>query len=633
VARASCNTSRLIQDTSAIWYFCCRLPLLIKKIEVDSMRSRLTAFVVAQIFVCTGSAGSAADIARNPGLKLVVSGKPACTLLVVGKDESLGLLNRAAAAVGDTVRLWTGVFLNSRTVSVADAKLPVESAIIFATLDALKAIAPELVRTHDELARVPALDEHGFVCVPVEDHGAKQLLVVSQTPRGVYNGAVYLRDFGIDGPRDNLFAEFQSVVRSPQMGGRPAYTLTIWGHEAQYTPKDWATIFQSYARDGIDRVYFWVSGHFPSQKFPQTYYCQDIQHGKLYDTTKNSRIGTVADLKKIIASAHEQGLRIYLGGGLGCWCGTQFITNKEAETMKSGTKDESLCPSNPKSRQALIDYYQELYAALPESDGLFIESADEAGECICPMCSRPVDELGSRQFGQAQLSLCQEIMSGIWRDHPNARFAYTIGYQEHAKDVAYYNLIQRLSADPRFEWMEARNSWSFPGPSGEARPAASFSKQVMRWKQHYNVPLEDLITDANRAGKEGLYGLIWSFEPGFATGSFYKDIIPFPTDLLPYALTAFVYREATWNPELSVVEMRDRVLQRFFGREAPAALSDDLWKLREIIRTGKNVKELGAIEQRIQAARTNAGPKTMEGLELMQRAIDDIRKHREKKNR
>jgi hypothetical protein len=596
------------------------------------MRTTLTTVFLTCASVFAVSSGGAAETASDRVLKLVESGKPACALLVVSESDSPRLLDRAAQTIGETVQRWTGVALDSRTLSGQDAKLPAESAIVFSTIDSLKKVAPDLVRSHDELSRVSTLNEHGFVCVPIDNRSAKQLLVVSQTPRGVYNGAVYLNDFGIDGERSNLTAEFKSVVRSPQMGGRPAYTLTIWGHESQYTAKDWATIFQSFARDGIDRVYFWVSGHFPSKKYPQTYDCEDILNGKLYDTTKNSRIGTVAELKKIITSAHEQGLKIYLGGGLGGWCGTQFITNMEPETMKTGTKEPSLCPSNPKSRQALVEYYQEMYAALSDADGLFLESADEMGACQCPLCSKQVDELGSRRFGQAQLSLCQEIMSGIWRDHPNARFAYTIGYQEHVNDVAYYELIKQLSADPRFEWMEARDSWSFPGAGGEPRPAAAFSKRVMRWKQHYNRPLEDLISDANRAGKEGLYGLIWSFEPGFATGSFYKET-PFPTHLLPYALTAFVYREATWNPELTVAQMRERVQQRFFGKEAPAELGEDVWKLRDIIRTGKNANELSTIEKRIQEARSNAGPKTTQGLELMQRAIDDIRKHRAKRRK
>jgi hypothetical protein len=564
--------------------------------------------------------------AELPGLPLVTAGKSTCSLVVVSKGEPESILQLSTQPITETIQRWTGVELPAPRLIKTVGALPVENAIVFTTLDTLKAVAPDLVASHKELAQVTKLDEQGFACIPIKTRNNKHLLIVSQTPRGVYNGAVYLRDFCIDGDKQNLSAEFQPVVRSPKMGGRPAYTLTIWGEESKYTAADWDTEFKSFARDGFDRIYFWTSGHFPSKKFPQTYKREYVFEGKLYDTTKESKIGTVKDLNDIVDSAHKYGLKIYIGGGLGAWCGSLFLTDLEPETLKIGPKEASLCPSNPKARKAIIDYYQEMFAAIPAADGLFIESADEIGECKCPQCSRPLDDLGSRQFGQAQVSICQEIMAGIWRDHPDARLAYTVGYQEHAKDVAYYELIKKLSKDPRFEWMEARKSWSFPGPGGESRPAAYFSDKVMRWNLYSGMKYEELIADANRVGADGMYGLSIDFSPGYLSGSFYKDI-PFPTDILPHALTGFVYREITWEPSLTVAQMKERTQQRFFGKEAPKYLGDDVWTLREIIRSKstRSTKRVNEIEERMKQATPNASPKTKEGLALMQRAIDDIR--------
>ncbi|GAG23396.1 unnamed protein product, partial [marine sediment metagenome] len=254
--------------------------------------------------------------------------------------------------------------------------------------------------------------------------------------------------------------------------------------------------------------------------------------------------------------------------------------------------------------------------------------------------AKPVDDLGSKQFGQAQLTLIMEIMHAIWRDHPHARLAYTIGYAEHKQDPAYYKVIRHMS-DPRFEWMEARDSWEFPGPGGENLPASYFSRQVMRWRQHYTRPLENLIKDANRIATSGFYGYITSFEPGFSTGSYYKSI-PYPTDILPYVLTGFVFREATWEPTLTVNQMHQRVHDRFFGREAPRDLAEDFWSLREIIRKAASSKEMTAdlrealtrIEQHVEKARTSADPKTLDALALMTRAINDTQDHfRAKKQR
>lgn len=593
-----------------------------------------TCLLIVSSLVAGLVAGSANGLDEENMIALTEAGKPACKVVVIANEKDSFLMKRSAQAIIYTVKLWSGMDLPLVAANEKTNNLFAEQAIVLATYDALKLIMPGL-ETNKELTRVHLLDEQGFVCVPLERNGVKQLFIASQTPRGVYNGCVYLKDFGIDGGKTNLCAEFKSAIRSPKMGGRPAYNLTIWNNEAEYTAADWGKIHESFARDGLDRVYFWVSGHFPSKKYPQAYKCVDVAKGASYDTTVKSNIGTIADIQEIIRHAHELGLKLYLGGALGGWVGTKFLTNFEPGTLKSGGEQgpgwQSLCPSHPKSRQALIEYYREMFIALPEADGLFIESADEMGACSCPVCRKPIDEFGSIQFGQSQLTLCQEIMNAIWRDHPRACLSYTIGYKEHIKDVAYYNLIRKMSGDPRFEWMEARNSWSFPGPDGKSLPVSAFSNKVMHWGQYYDKQLETLIADANSAGKKGLYGLIMSFEPGFGSGSFYHDI-PFPTDILPYALTGFAFRELTWDPALTVLDLRQRIQKRFFGREAPPCLGEDLWQLREVIRLRRGVQqaldqELDIIEQHIKAASSGASPKTMEGLGLLVRAVNDARKH------
>src|SRR5205807_1745641 len=128
---------------------------------------------------------------------------------------------------------------------------------------------------------------------------------------------------------------------------------------------------------------------------------------------------------------------IYLGGGMGGWCGTRFITNLRPETIKTGPQ-MSLCPSHPDVHRSLVEYYAEMMDALPEADGIYLESADEDGACNCPVCSKALDEFGSKQFGQSQLAILEDLAKSVWERHPRARFVYTIGYGEHSKDVAYY---------------------------------------------------------------------------------------------------------------------------------------------------------------------------------------------------
>jgi hypothetical protein len=566
----------------------------------------------------------------------IVRGGQAAASIVVAAEASDWLTSHAAQNLRAVVQAWTGVEVPVITWMPGRGTLPSGPLLILAEAGSLGRLPSGTSREAFEQAQL--VSEGGFACQPGEIDGRPTYFAVGKTNRGLFNAAQYIRDFLLDGSKENLKLDTQKVLRSPQSGGRPVYLLTIWGQEAEYSVADWEKIFDSFARDGFDRVYFWLSGHFPSQKYPQTYKVKDDR----LDTTEKSRIGTLEDQRRLIRAAHERGLKFYLGGAMGGWVGTRFLTNLDPETMKTPLPNGpwegkySLCPSHPKSRKALIEYYTEMFDALPEADGVYLESADEWGECACDRCSRPVDQAGSRYFGQAQLSLLQEVASSIWRRHPHARFCYTIGYDQHTNDPAYYAVVRQMR-DPRFEWMEARNSWLFPSYLGKALPVPYFTRRAMRWQQYYARPLKQIVDDGARVAADGWYGLITAFEPGAGTGSFYNQI-PYPTDTIPYIVTYFVFRETCWDAPTTVDQMLDRVYARFFGKEAPRQMAKALWDLREtmlaasvsrIDATKKKevLQNLSDIEQALKQATTNAGPKTLETIGLMQKAITDARDH------
>src|SRR5262245_7977311 len=327
-------------------------------------------------------------------LSLTKNGKPHCTVVGITADQPELLMTRAVESITRTVRRWGGVDLSVRNVHADSGNLPAGPAIVLTTLDRLREVAPELETSTIAIGRVAFADEHGFACVPIQSEAGARMFVVGRTPRGVFNGAIYLRDFLIDGGKDNLYLRQETVVRSPRMLGRPAYMTTIWANEDEYTVEDWKIVFDSFARDGIDRLYFWISGHFPSKTFPHTYKTADLVKGETHDSTKESRFATIEDQRRLIEHAHDMGLKFYLGGGLGGWSGTRQLTHHEPQTMKKAPVGEgnegyvdangrsliSLCPSHPKVRESLVAYYKEMFDALPKADGLFIDSADEAGE-------------------------------------------------------------------------------------------------------------------------------------------------------------------------------------------------------------------------------------------------------------
>jgi hypothetical protein len=142
-------------------------------------------------------------------------------------------------------------------------------------------------------------------------------------------------------------------------------------------------------------------------------------------------------------------------------------------------------------------------------------------------------------------------------------------------------------SDPRFEWLDARvgldpkGAWRLPGPDDQPRPLAFFSRRILHFDPYYKIPIAHILSAGTRCAAEGLFGYAPAFEPGFATASYYSDQIPFPTDLLPFTLSGFAYREATWEPSLTLDGLKERICLRYFSPDAPKRFADDLIDLRQ----------------------------------------------------
>lgn len=647
---------------------------------------RLTSLILALGAMAALACPVLAEVAVRTSLPLTEKTKPLGRVVILTRNAD-PLLTRAAGVITDTVKRWSGVELPVE--QTASARADGGPQIVLATLDSLREIDPSVEAATEAVKRVAFLDEQGFACVPLKRSAGRQVLVVSRTPRGVFNGATYLRDFLLDGSKDGLAVTEEPVLKTPQMTARGTYCLSIYGVVPQYTVKDWERIFDSFARDGMERVYFWVSGHFPSKKFPQTYN---------RDATTGTKIGTLEDLHALIKAAHDRGIKFYLGSGVFAWANAAYVTEGVAGT--AATKAGGLCPSNPVARERTRDYFVEMIDALPEADGFFLEMRDEQGECQCPVCQKPVDAFGSKQYGQSEMTFLQDLARAVWRKHPHVRFSNNVGYAEHAKDVAFYQKMREMS-DPRFEWLDCRWAWELPGPGGVKLPHAYFSHQVIHWGPFYSRSIAEMEQMCSRVAKDGLIGYVPAFEPGFATADYYSHEKPFAVDRVPYLVTGAAYRELTWEPALTDAELEQRLQARFFGREAPDGMGRDLRRLRDwivenaptitkfsqdwisydtrrvphqvlaeevskveggdkvqsalggpaigtvaitdpavrkaeaakLLKTVAALKkmrdegmpDLARIEQRMKQAGANAGPKTAETLALMKRAIDDSR--------
>ena len=506
-------------------------------------------------------------------IDLVSSERPAATL--VAPVAVSPLLDAGLELIVAKCRAWGGAV--PRIVRIApDDPVPQGDVIWLATPDASAPLHALVESTDGPLSRIGLMAPDGFAIESRTTASGKQLVLAAQTLRGVYNAACYCRDFLLDATpasegKPTVYVHAASEVRAPQIAARGTYHLSIYGAATQYGAEDWMRIVDRYAEDGMNRVYFWLSGYHPSTKYPQLHVCKD---SKL----------TVDGVSRLIRYCHDRDIEFYIGGGVFAWIASHYLLTDHPEI--AAVDAGGLCPSHEFARTGNREHFLEMLATWPEADGFMFEVRDEHGECRCPKCRVQLDGFGSKGYGQAEITWLQEFARGAWKQNPNLKICWLIGYAEHANDVKFYEQIRQMN-DPRFEWLDSRvgldptSSWLLPGPQGEKRPLAFFGPRISHWDQFYRQPIENIRRFAERTRSDGLYGYIPAFEPGFGTASYYGDQVPFPVDILPYCLTGFVYRETTWDPGIGTAELHDRIQRRYFSSDSPKRLGEDLAYLHQ----------------------------------------------------
>jgi hypothetical protein len=270
------------------------------------------------------------------------------------------------------------------------------------------------------------------------------------------------------------------------------------------------------------------------------------------------------------------------------------------------------------------------------------------------LCQKALDEFGSKQIGESELSFLREFSEKLWTRNSKLNFFWPIGYPEsHRWDVRYYEQIRTRMTDPRYFWMEARQNWQLPDAMGSLRPLNYFSKNILHWDQYYTIPLLNMRDQARRVVEAGISGYAVAYEPGAATASVYSNRIPFPVDLIPYRLTRFAYREFTWNPNLSWDEFRARVHKKFLSPGMSEDLVDIMVTLRDFMREGPASQppmvgasarygteptqgeiaffantlrpRLAAMEAEVNAEASKAQGTPPEGIRLIQTCIHDLK--------
>jgi hypothetical protein len=456
-------------------------------------------------------------------------------------------------------------------------------------------------------------------------NGTCCVLIAANSDKGVFHAVTHLTDFWLKADAGSVAFPAANAEAQPAIPLRGTYNLACWGLTPRNSLADWKKVIDAIAEDHMNFVFFWLAGLFRSKKFPESF---------IYPETPL----TNDDIHVLIKYSQDRGIRFYVGSGVFAWFGQDQIAMYHPEAREVG--QPFFCHTLPASRRIVDEYLSELHDTFPEADGMYLEIGCEGDyHCTGPLCQRSLDEFGSKQIGESELSFLREFSEKLWKKNPKLNFFWPIGYPEsHRWDVRYYQQIRTRMTDPRYFWMEARQNWQLPDAMGSLRPLNYFSKNTLHWDQYYTMPLLNIRDQARRVVEAGISGYVVAYEPGFATASVYGKRIPFPVDLIPYRLTRFAYREFTWNPNLSWDEFRARVHRRFFAPEMSEDLVDIMITLRDFMRggpashppmVGVNAEtlrpRLAAMEAAVNTKKGTAQGTPPEGITLIETCIHDLR--------
>jgi len=504
---------------------------------------------------------------------LAERGKPNCTLVIADKPSFME--EKAAAEIARVILRDSGAEVTTQHWSELSAS-PSGNIVLLGTPDSVPLIGKWAREFHDGIGDLPLGGPDGYAVQTIEREKAKYLTVAGASPRAVFYGAVYAGEQVLQPRRGgNIAVAAIKKSRVPAIAERAPYCIAGFAHNGPEWPLEaWKQVMDNFAREGINRVLFWWESLYKPKTFPDA---RNLDGGIERIAMTDSDVGELARY------AHKLGMKFLIGGGAFAWGGASALVDVYPEVA---AKDASgMCPSNPKAREIQTKFTLEMLESVPDADGIWFEPRDEHGECRCDVCQVPVDDYGSKQYGQSEITWLKSFAKALWSKRPDGEIAWLIELYKpskmHSEDPVYFENIAQIK-DPRIQWIVVWGAWDFPGPGGEYRPISFFSRQNLHWNKPYAMTLEAMRESLLRTADMGLLGYSPAFEPWFA-GQYYQWEIPYPMDVLPYELTSYAFREFCWEPAQTMDEFKAKMRRRYFGPEAPMELVDDLIYLRQFV--------------------------------------------------
>ena len=495
--------------------------------------------------------------------------------LVVTADRASLMERRGAAELAEVISRDSGVRVKPLAWSARPQPLlPQKTIILLGTPQTSPLIGELAMGPAGGLGDLPLLGPDGYVVQTLKHQGQRYLLIAGNSARAVYYGAVYTSEQIVlpdPGGSGAVVVAPTTLTRKPAMRERAPLLLNLSGRGPEFGLEDWKLMLDALARESHNRVYFWWQSLYKPRDFPDR---RNLDGGV-------DRVAmTNEDVNSLARYAHTLGMEFLLGGGAFSGKGAAALVKEHPETK--AVKAVGMCPSHPTSQNLQLRFSLEMLEVIHEADGIWFAPHDERGECLCDACQQLVDQHGSKQYGQSEMTFLKNFCKALWSKRHRAQVAWLVGISQsskmHSEDPAYFARLREID-DPRLHWIVVRGAWKLPGPDGKYLPAAYFSRNNIWWGKPYASSLETIRKELFLAAQRGFLGFAPAFEPCFGV-DYHGLVVPYPTDKLPYELTSYAFREFSWDPAQTLPQFRARMRNRYCGPGGSLQLVEDLIFLR-----------------------------------------------------
>jgi hypothetical protein len=422
------------------------------------------------------------------------------------------------------------------------------------------------------------LGDEGFRIFTQKSDDQRFIIVTGNTPIALKHGCQELVFFRCPATTQGASVDWpMDVSMKPQFDYRGIYVLPCWA--AHDSAESWKRVLRFCSEISLNRVWFWLAG-FPLLE----------QYGGEYT---NTALADAYNVNGMVWQCRSQGMKFYIGGGWYTWH-HEKIANASIERG--------------------LQYYRDMLALLPETEGIYLEPAGEG---------RDTDERTWRERTEA----FQRLVEMIWRDRPDFEFAIAIG---EFNSEPYFKMLHEID-DRRIYWW-----WCWGDPIRDK--ALDRHPLVLRW--HTNVRMSAFHGSCSppEPREAALTGFATSYDPGQGYGNPWngwgKLGVDHPRNFHPYDMPYFSmqywFRERCWNLKITNERFARRMSRRLFDADsAPEAIQHYL-RLAELCPDPVKASstDIAAIDAFVNAQLTKGTPRTKDTLRRMRKALDGIRQHR-----